>query len=393
MALKALRKNALLNLCEICKSVHTQAMSTPTETELVLTHKPDAAAVCRRMDAWWHGEIIDRATIQVTAPKPNRIPLPQKQHATFRERWMDVDYVVECAAINIANTYWAGESLPIFMPNLGPEILTTCYGSDLDFTENTSWSKPILHDWADIPGLRINPDSPYLRTILDITRRALDVGRGKFVVGITDIHPGADLAASFRDPQQLCVDLAESPEQVHALVQQIRRAFFDFYEINERVILDAGQSLCTSWLPLWVNHGRYYIPSNDFSITISNRMFEEFFLPELIEEIEWLDRSIYHLDGPGALRHLDTLLDIKKLDAIQYVYGDGARPASRWLDVYKRIQDAGKNLHISVDPWEVDAFIEHLRPEGVMLYTSVATVEEADALVAKAAKWTKRGGA
>ena len=101
--------------------------------------------------------------------------------------------------------------------------------------------------------------------------------------------------------------------------------------------------------------------------------------------------TIYHLDGPGALRHLDTLLEIDKLDAIQFVYGDGARPATRWLDVYMRIQDAGKNIHVSLDAWEVDAFIEHLRPEGVMLCTSTDTVEEADALVAKVAKWTRRG--
>ncbi len=364
-------------------------MSTLTAIEL--EHKPDAALVCQRMDAWWEGEIIDRATIQVTAPRPNPKPLPRKQHASYRERWMDIDYVVECAAITIANTYWAGDSLPIFMPNLGPEILTACYGAELDFTENTSWSKPILRDWAGVPSLHIDPNNAYLRAILEMTRRALDVGRGKFAVGLTDIHPGADLAASFRDPQQLCVDLVEAPERAHELLQHIRGAFFEFYELNHRIIRDAGQALCTSWLPLWTNQGRYYIPSNDFSITISNRMFKEFFLPELIEEIEWLDRSIYHLDGPGALRHLDTLLEIDKLDAIQFVYGDGARPATRWLDVYMRIQDAGKNIHVSLDAWEVDAFIEHLRPEGVMLCTSTDTVEEADALVAKVAKWTRRG--
>ena len=82
-------------------------MSTLTAIEL--EHKPDASLVCQRMDAWWEGEIIDRATIQVTAPRPNPKPLPRKQHASYRERWMDIDYVVECAAITIANTYWAGD--------------------------------------------------------------------------------------------------------------------------------------------------------------------------------------------------------------------------------------------------------------------------------------------
>jgi hypothetical protein len=120
---------------------------------------------------------------------------------------------------------------------------------------------------------------------------------------------------------------------------------------------------------------------------VSTDMFREFFLPELLAEIAWLDRTVYHLDGPGALRHLDTLLDIGQLDAIQFVYGDGARPASRWMHVFKRIQDGGKNLHITVEPWEVDAFMENLRPEGVMLQMEAASCEEADAVLKKIARW------
>jgi hypothetical protein len=123
---------------------------------------------------------------------------------------------------------------------------------------------------------------------------------------------------------------------------------------------------------------------------ISNAMFREFFLPELLAEIDWLDRSIYHLDGPGALRHLDTLLDIRKLDAIQFVFGDGARPATRWLDVYRRIQDAGKAIHVTIEPGEMDAFMDALRPEGVMLAMTASSVEEADDIVKRVSKWTSR---
>jgi hypothetical protein len=360
-------------------------------SNLSLQYKPDAQLALDRMNAWWHGAIVDRATIQLTSPKPNTTPLPAKQHATQRERWMDIEYQVACADINAANTYWAGDGLPTYMPNLGPEILTACYGAELNFTESTSWSEPILGRWDETSHLKIDPENKYLRCILDMTRLATEVGHDKFIVGLTDIHPGADLAASFRDPQQLCVDMIEEPERVKALLNQINRAFFEFYEMNEQVIKASGQTISTSWLPLFVDKQRYYIPSNDFSIMISTEMFEEFFLPELLEEINWLDRSIYHLDGPGALRHLNTLLEIPKLDAIQYVYGDGAKPASSWMHIYKRIQDAGKKLHIAVEPWELDAFMENLHPEGVMMHTYANSVEEADTLLRKISRWTKRG--
>jgi hypothetical protein len=40
-----------------------------------------------------------------------------------------------------------------------------------------------------------------------------------------------------------------------------------------------------------------------------------------------------------------------------------------------------------MEPWEVDAFMENLRPEGVMLQMEASSVEEADAVLQKIAKW------
>ena len=358
--------------------------------DLDLLYKPDADQAAARMEAYWHKAIIDRAPILLTAPKPNPQPLPQSRHATLREQWMDIEFVATTGAVKMANTYWAGDGLPMWWPNLGPEILSACMGAPLTFGEDTSWSTPTLHDWNDIPILHIDPDNDYTRTLLAMLRLGLELGKGKYVVGITDIHPGADLAASFRDPQQLCVDLMDAPDRVHELNRQIFWAFFDFYELQHRLLLDAGQTLTAGWAPLYCTDGRYYIPSCDFSILVSTEMFREFFLPEILAEVAWLDRSIYHLDGPGALRHLDTLLDIPKLDGIQFVYGDGAKPAARWIDVYQKIQAAGKTLHIILDPGEIDFFIEHLNPEGVMLQAEARSVAEADAILAKIARWTRQ---
>jgi hypothetical protein len=357
-----------------------------------LEYKPDAAQACERMSAWWEREILDRPPIQVCAPRPNPRPLPRKQHASLPERWLDVEYAVECADIRAGNTYWAGEILPTFWPNLGPEILTAGLGAELIFGEETSWSAPMLHDWEDLPRLALDPENQYVRTILEMTRRALEVGRGKFIVGLTDLHPGGDLAASLRDPQQLCLDLALQPERVCALMTHLAPSFYQFYELQRALLLEAGQTLTTSWLPLFAE-GRYYIPSCDFSCMISPVHFREFMLPEILEEIDWLDRSIYHLDGPTALRHLDALLEIEELHAIQWVWGAGNGPASRWLPVFQRIQAAGKGMHISIEPWEVDLFLEAMRPEGVMLCTWAGSVEEADALIAQVARWPCRHGA
>lgn len=354
-----------------------------------LEYKPDAAQALARMEAWWEGEILDRPTIQVTAPKPNPMPLPPKHLATLRERWMDVGYVVECAAIHIANTYWGGEILPFFWPNLGPDVQAACMGAELEFGEETSWSKPVIEDLDHLPSLEIDLHNLYTRTLLEMTRLSLEVGKGKWITGHTDLHPDADLLAALRGPEQLCIDLATQPEKVRELVDYVRPSFATLYDLQWDLMLSAGQTLTTSWLPLFAE-GRYYIPSNDFSCMISNRDFREFFLPQIVEQTEWLDRSIYHLDGPDALRHLDSLLEIETLDAIQYVWGAGKGSALDWIPTFQRIQTAGKNQWIPILPGELETMMAALGPEGMMFSTWASCVEEAEALIQKVSHWRKR---
>ena len=47
---------------------------------------------------------------------------------------------------------------------------------------------------------------------------------------------------------------------------------------------------------------------------------------------ERLDHSLYHLDGPDAIKHVPALMELEKLDALQWTCGagqpDGACP--RW---------------------------------------------------------------
>jgi hypothetical protein len=137
--------------------------------------------------------------------------------------------------------------------------------------------------------------------------------------------------------------------------------------------------------------GRAYPVSCDFICMISPKMFQDAILPSLYAEIQWLDHSIYHLDGPGALRHLDALLDLPELDGIQWVFGAGNEPARKWIDVYKRIQAAGKCIQLlGTDIADTVAVCEHLRPEGVWLCPG-GTYSRAE--TEEFLKWTERWAA
>ena len=121
---------------------------------------------------------------------------------------------------------------------------------------------------------------------------------------------------------------------------------------------------------------------------ISAEAYDELILPFVEQQTEWVQRTIYHLDGPGAVRHLDSLLALDKLDGIQWVPGAGAPPPSEWISLLKRIQKAGKLIDISVEKGEVKKLLRELNPEGLLMKTSCDSPEEADKLIENVKKWT-----
>ena len=103
---------------------------------------------------------------------------------------------------------------------------------------------------------------------------------------------------------------------------------------------------------------------------LSNDMFKEFVLSDLLELTEFLEKSIYHMDGPGEIPHLDHLLSIPRLNAIQWTAGAGAPDVTDvcWFEMYDKIQAAGKSLVLFVEkPEQMEQLVKHLSPRGVFL--------------------------
>ena len=355
--------------------------------------KPDFEEVLERYEAWWDCRIIDRPLVHMeyVLPKEERVPRPQKTYENVRDRWMDTEHIVACAKVRSKNTIFFADSLPIAWPNLGPEIFSALYGCELEYGERTAWSKPILSDLSDesIDGLKLDTYGFYFKKLIEMTDALIEAGRAKFIVGYTDLHPGADGIAALRDPAALLIDTIENPEAIKRLNDKITTDFLEVYDFFYDKLSAAGMP-STSWLSATCK-GKYHIPSNDFSCMVSDEAFEDLFIPGIIRECRHMDRCIYHLDGPGALRYLDRLLEIPEIHAIQWVPGAGRENWLEWIDVYKRIQAANKAFTINVPKRQLDQLFETLAPEGVLLGVGVRDREDAEATLAKIAKWTKKG--
>lgn len=349
-----------------------------------MRYKEDWESAKERLMAWWEREIVDRVVVQVTAPRPGERKIVPPDDLV--RRWTDVEYVLDAAEEHMRLTYYGGESFPAFWPNLGPDVFAAFLGCDLEFGERTTWSVPLLRDWAQLDQVAFDRRGRWWRLCQRLLEEAGRRFDGDCILGLTDIHGGGDAVAALRDPQQLALDMIDHPAEVKRAMKLVEKVWFQVYEGELAVIRKYSEGV-TTWMNLW-HPGTWYPVSCDFICMISRPMFREFILPELLAEINYLDRSIFHLDGPRALTHLDDLLAIPKLDAIQWVPGANSGPITQWFPMLKRIQAAGKGLQIHISPDELDAVMAELSPKGLCLCTSASSIEEAEAIIKRAAKLT-----
>jgi hypothetical protein len=351
--------------------------------------KPDFEKARLRYAAFWQRAILDRPPVDIAFTKEDARPIPFKEYSSWDEKWLDVDFRAEQQAAWLEATEFMGDALPVAWPNLGPEIYSAWCGCDYHFTEGSGWSQPCVADWdKDIGRARLDMNHPLFKLCERYTRNLLELGRGKFLVGLTDFHSGGDHVAALRDPQQLAIDMVENVDHVKAELVRSQVEYFMAYD-HFYGMIKSGGSLACSWMGSLFGEGKFYIPSNDFSCMVSKRMFDEVFLEGIAAECRFLDQSIYHLDGPGALRHLESLLEIRELGAVQWVCGAGNEGFHRWVEVYRKIQRAGKGIIIYPTLEELPMVFETLRPEGV-LFGSVGGVgdrETAEEVLKRIEKW------
>ena len=345
----------------------------------------------QRNEAFWSGELEGHPLLWIMAPgaRPGRM-LPAPAHE--EEMWTDPDYVFEAAEIELAATYFAGDALPFYQPWLGPDQVAAFLGAKLALRPKmfTSWVTPFVDDWAEHPQLKIDPDNPWWKLYLELYRRSVEAGRGKWVTCYPDLHTGIDALSAIRGPEALSMDLLMNPEPIHHAMDQMTKLFRQIVDTMSSIILPAGQGT-SNWSLGWSAKRYLCIGQNDFTCMISPQMFDTFCLRDTNETAEHVDVSLYHLDGPGALPHLPRLLEIGRLTAIQWIPGDGNPPPTKWLDLLRRIQAAGKPVQVLYNQHttrhvvnildEVDVLCRELNPARLFIAAYVDGAAQADAVV------------
>ncbi|MBM4037739.1 MAG: hypothetical protein FJ290_04425 [Planctomycetes bacterium] len=344
-----------------------------------LSLKANLSEALARWQAFWHKEIIRRPAAVVTAPKEGVKPVPGPRYPTRPDD--DLDAVLDQVEAHLATVYFAGEAMPRYEPCFGPDQLAAFVGARLDYSPDssgTSWSVPFVESWEEALPLRLEGHA--WERFLEFHRKAGERARGKWVVCTPDLHSNFDWLVAIREPAKLCMDLLDTPEFVHRAMGNVRALYRDVYNA---VYAAAGMyALGTScWLPYYCQ-GRFCTVQCDFSCLLSPPQFNEFVLPALTEECEFLDRSVYHYDGRTCLQHFDAITGIKALDGIQWTPTAGGPPMLEWLDLLKRFQATGKHVYVGCTPDELKSvYHRELKPDLVLYNVGCKSEREADELL------------
>lgn len=347
-----------------------------------LQGKPDFAQALRRIDAWLAHEPTDRPLVRFAehnAEYAEGHTLAGRTWPDLRSRWFDAEYQVEWFIRSIQGRTFHGETFPVFWPNLGPNVYAAFHGGDLEYGEVTSWIEHFIHGPDDLKKLAFSPGNIYFRKIEELTAVALEQCAGRYMVGYTDLHGSLDCVADWRNPQELCFDIVDDPAMVHEMLRIANANFFPIFDGFDAKLKAHGQ-MSVTWMGIPAA-GKMHIPSCDFTNMVSTEIFDEFYLPSLLAEVRHMTHNIFHLDGKGMLRHLDRILEIPEIAAIQWVHGVGDdAPIMQWLPTIRKIQAAGKGVIVDLQLDELEPFIGAMKADGLYLCIAADEKDQPDIL-------------
>jgi hypothetical protein len=321
---------------------------------------PDFPRIAARHEAWWRCELEGPPLFLATSSRDHSVPGGRRLDLlTQPEKWM------AARLAQLKQTHLVGDALPTIRVDYGPVCLGMLMGAPVEFVSDSTWTHSFIReDWSNAPDWKIHADNPWWQLLPRLLRLNAENARGRYITMTPSLGGTADVLLNTRGADQLCLDLVDQPEKIETAVEKIYGTWREAYQILWGILMGTGVGTI-NWVGLWSDRP-YHVLECDFNYLIGPTPFRQFFLPEITRQASAVGRSIFHLDGPGAARHIQSLLDTPEITAIQYVTGAG-NSALAHLEMLKTIQQHGYPLQVTVPVQEAVELSRALDPSGLCL--------------------------
>ena len=254
-----------------------------------------------------------------------------------------------------------GESFPNLNIDFGPGSLAAYLGSDIGFKEDTVWFKKCLDSWDGVPKLQFDPENKWFKKHLQLAKDCRELAGKDFYVDMPDLMENIDVLASLRGAQDVLMDLLDEPEMVGERIKEVTDCYYDYYNRFYDVIKDEEGGNAYTVFQIW-GPGRTVKLQCDFSAMMAPDDFRTYIQPSLKAQSEKADHVLYHLDGPAAIKHMDALMEIDGIDALQWTSGDAGPDGTLpdWDVIYDKAIAAGKSIWVKVYSGEFEDWIRNV---------------------------------
>ena len=352
-----------------------------------LEYKPDIEETLERYKMWWAREDFGRCAISITAQKPPSPNNPSvKIPADIKKRWLDFKYLEASYENRLKNHIFIAETLPICHLGSYPawDWLPMFLGCGVILDEITAWANPIIEEGSledyDPADIKIDFENEWWLLSQKYHAFINKLSKNKSMPWPPVMGGCGDMLGAVRTTNKLLFDVIDTPEAVKNFEERLMTIFMETFEHYYNIHKNYCFGGSVNWLNMWAP-GKNYMPQSDFSYMISTKMYEELFIGQLIRELDYLDYSIFHLDGIGSFKHVDLLCSLENLNGVQVLPGAGKPWPLYYMDVLKKVQAAGKNLQIHLPPEEVGAALDNLSSKGLFIHTWCDNEEEANDLL------------
>ncbi len=294
-----------------------------------------------------------------------------------------------------ANTHeYMAESFPNLSIDFGPGSMAAYLGCDIVFDNNTVWFQHFVDNWADYKKLEFDPDNKWFKKHIKLFEDVKALTGDDFLIGIPDIIENLDTLGSMRGVQETIFDLLDYPDEMKKRLNELDDIYYDYYDRFYDIVKDKDGGSCYTVFQIW-GPGRTAKLQCDFSAMMSPNQYREFVQGSLDKQSQNLDHVLYHLDGPDAIKHADAIMEIDKIDALQWTSGDYGPDGTmeEWYGIYDKAVEAGKGLWVKVYSGEFETWLERLDKlvhrygtNALFLYFSPMPMEQAEKLMEHANK-------
>jgi hypothetical protein len=327
---------------------------------------------------WWEHRSLVLGSWRLLSDRPVREGLQAPEPVSLFDTYANPDWRAAYNHFDVARTTCAGDILPIADNDIGPGSLALYLGCEPRIAPDTVWFDPIIPDPEASGPVCFNPTNHWWQVTAASLQNSVRLSGGRYLAGCPDLVENLDILASLRGVEPLLTDLIDRPDWVTEKLHEINQAWVAVYSrVYDIIKLEDGSSTFNAFR-LW-GPGKTAKLQCDFSASISPRMFRKFVVPVLTEQCNWLKHSMFHLDGHQCMVHLDLLLGIENLDAIEWTpdptIPNGGSP--RWYDMYRKIIAAGKSVQaIGVKPTEILPLLDAVGGKGLMIMGEFTSEQE-----------------